>query len=102
MPVRAVVANPQVAADRDRVAFQRGPIVFCAEAVDNAGASVRTLPLSAATPWQAEFRAELLGGVEVLRAPLAGGPTVQAIPYFAWANRGPDEMSVWFLTTASP
>jgi len=101
MPVRAIVANSQVAADRDRVAFQRGPIVFCAETVDNASASVRTLPLPAATPWQAEFRAELLGGVEVLRAPTAGGQTIQAIPYFAWANRGPDEMAVWFPTSSA-
>ncbi len=101
MPVRAITANTQVAVDRDRVAFQRGPIVFCAETVDNAGASVRSLPLPAATPWQAEFRADLLGGVEVLHATSAGGRSVQAIPYFAWANRGPDEMAVWFPTAAA-
>jgi DUF1680 family protein len=36
------------------------------------------------------FRADLLGGLEVIT-----GPSVTAIPYFAWANRGPGEMIVW-------
>ena len=36
MPVRRVVANDHVAADRGRVAIERGPIVYAAEWVDNA------------------------------------------------------------------
>ncbi len=36
MPVRRIVANQQVEADRDRVALQRGPIVYAAEWPDNA------------------------------------------------------------------
>ncbi|MHC4282727.1 MAG: hypothetical protein ACYSWZ_07140, partial [Planctomycetota bacterium] len=31
MPVRRVIAHPNVKADRDRVALQRGPLVFCLE-----------------------------------------------------------------------
>ena len=31
MPIRRVIANPAVEADRGRIALQRGPIVFCAE-----------------------------------------------------------------------
>ena len=42
MPVRRIVANSQVAADRGRVAIQRGPIVFAAEGVDNPDHKVRT------------------------------------------------------------
>ena len=37
MPVRRIVANDQVAADRNRVALQRGPIVYAAEWPDNPG-----------------------------------------------------------------
>ncbi len=35
MPVRRVVAHPKVEADKDRVALQRGPIVYAAEWADN-------------------------------------------------------------------
>jgi DUF1680 family protein len=41
MPVRRVLANEKVAADRGRVALQRGPIVYCAEWPDQPGVSVR-------------------------------------------------------------
>ena len=36
MPVRRVIAHDRVEANRDRVALQRGPIVYCAEGPDNA------------------------------------------------------------------
>ena len=35
MPVRKVKANKKVKADLDKVALERGPIVFCAEGIDN-------------------------------------------------------------------
>ena len=35
MPVRRIVAHEKVEADRDRVALQRGPIVYAAEWADN-------------------------------------------------------------------
>jgi len=94
MPVRAVAASEAVAADRGRLALQRGPLVYCFEGVDAADGKVlaRTFPDVAAL--RPEFRAELLGGVTVL----SGAANGQAIPYFAWANRGPDEMAVWLAT----
>src|SRR2546426_3431031 len=45
MAVRRVVANEHVAADRGRVAIQRGPIVYAAEWVDNPDRKVRNLML---------------------------------------------------------
>ena len=35
MPIRTVVANGKVADDKGKVAVERGPLVYCAEAVDN-------------------------------------------------------------------
>ena len=35
MPIRRMQADPRVEADRGRVALQRGPLVYCLEAVDN-------------------------------------------------------------------
>ena len=37
MPVRRVLAHPNVQADRDRFAIERGPLVYCAEGADNSG-----------------------------------------------------------------
>src|SRR5207237_8162234 len=67
MPVRRVVANEQVAADRGRVAIQRGPIVYAAEWADNPNGKVRNLMLPDATRLTAEFRPALLNGVEVVK-----------------------------------
>ena len=45
MPVRRVESNPQVMANRGRVALQRGPIVFAAEWPDNPDGKVRNIVL---------------------------------------------------------
>jgi uncharacterized protein len=107
MPVRRVLANQAVAADRGRVALQRGPIVFAAEWPDNPDGHVRNLLLRDDVPLSARFRPDLLNGVEVItgRATayvtqpsgevVARAQRVTAIPYYAWANRGPGEMTVW-------
>jgi hypothetical protein len=107
MPVRRVVANAQVAADRGRVALQRGPIVFAAEGVDYPDHKVRDLMLPDSDKLTAEFRPDLLNGVEVVKGRAvelaydsAGKATRKeeaftAVPYFAWANRGRDQMVVW-------
>lgn len=102
MPVRRVRAKDAVAADEGKLALQRGPLVYAAEAVDNGG---RVLDL--ALPGNASFGAEwddLLGGVVRLTGlAVRRGKEVPftAIPYFDWANRGPGEMVVWLPTTGS-
>ena len=47
MPVRRVVANDKVEADRGRVALQRGPIVYAAEWPDNPNGKVRNIVAAA-------------------------------------------------------
>ena len=37
MPVRRVVSDERVAANRRRVALERGPIVYAVESIDNGG-----------------------------------------------------------------
>ena len=109
MPVRRVIANDAVEADRGRVALQRGPIVFAAEWPDNPGGRVRNLEIADETALSAEFVPSLLNGVTVIKgraSAVTAGPTgaraatdqpFVAIPYYAWANRGPGEMAVWFV-----
>jgi hypothetical protein len=117
MPVRRVLAHDDVVDDRGRVALQRGPIVYCAEGVDN-GDQLLHLLLPDETELGVEHRHDLLGGVTVLRgearlvrrnadgAPALGEkkPLV-AIPYYAWAHRDPSPMTVWLprdLAAARP
>ncbi|QOY86391.1 glycoside hydrolase family 127 protein [Paludibaculum fermentans] len=107
MPIRRVLANDQVAADRGRVALQRGPLVYTAEWPDNPEGRVRNLVLPVHASLAAEFKPELLGGVTVIRSTAqalaydAQGRVTRksqpftAIPYFAWANRGKGQMTVW-------
>jgi len=98
-PVRRVVALPAVTADRDRFALERGPLVYCAEGVDNDG-KVLDKVLSGNLRFQTDWRPELLGGVVLLR--ISTPETKNAltlIPYYAWCHRGPGEMRVWFPTT---
>jgi len=97
MPVRRVLAHDGIADDVGRSAIERGPLVYAAEGVDNGGA-VEGLVLPLDAPLDHEWRADLLGGVETVTgtAVESGKPTpFTAVPYYAWANRGPGEMAVW-------
>jgi DUF1680 family protein len=104
MPVRRVVADERVVDDRARVALERGPLVYCAEGVDNGG-SVLDLVLTDDVVFEVRPRPDLLGGVTVLQGlALArdGKPRpLVAIPYYAWSNRGAGEMTVWFPRTSA-
>jgi DUF1680 family protein len=111
MPVRRVIANAQVEADRDRVAIQRGPIVYAAEWVDNPNGRVRNLVLPDSSRLVSEFRPGMLRGVVVVKGTAIGlsadarGKVVKtrqpfvAIPYSTWANRGAGQMIVWIPRT---
>jgi hypothetical protein len=89
MPVRRLRADPRVKANVGRVAIGRGPIVYCVEGVDNGGAAT-ALKLPGDVELKAEHRADLLGGVTVIKA-----GSLAAVPYYAWDNREPGEMAVW-------
>jgi uncharacterized protein len=111
MPVRRIVAHDRVTADRDRVALQRGPIVYAAEWPDNPNGKVRNIVLPDTSVMTAEFRADLLNGVSIVKGQAVGlsydeRGTVQkapqpflAIPYATWANRGRGQMAVWLART---
>ena len=93
MPVLRVLANDGLVADKGRAAIQRGPILYCAEGIDNKGQATQLqLPLS--TQLQHSFRPDLLGGVEVITGKV-GGAQFMAVPYSLWANRGRGSMAVW-------
>jgi DUF1680 family protein len=98
MPVRRVAAHADVSENVGRIALQRGPLVFAAEAIDNGGAAL-DLSIADTANLTSRFDAHLLGGMTVIegRAERDGNAVpFRAIPYFAWSNRGAGEMAVWF------
>lgn len=101
MPVRKVKANRNIEADRDKVAIQKGPIVYCAEWVDHKNSRVLNLVYNPETILKSEYRSELLNGVQVITGEAIGAKRLPLtlIPYHVWANRGSGEMMVWLPTT---
>lgn len=116
MPVRLIEANPLVEETRNQVAIKRGPIVYCLESPDlPQGVRVQHVTIRSGAKLSAEHDADLLNGVTVIEGQvvakssgdwdgklyrtLGDGPEreikARFIPYYAWANRGQSEMSVW-------
>ena len=115
---RLVKANEKVAADRGRVAVERGPVVYCAEWPDN-DFNVHTLLMNRRPELRVVERPELLYGLnqivtdaQALSYDKAGKLAVKdvkltLIPYYAWAHRGEGDMEVWLpmevnATSAQP
>lgn len=107
MVVRRLVSHEKVLANAGRIALQRGPIVYCIEAVDH-DCDVNHVSLPDRATLTPRHRADLLGGVTVLSGvgvaarfdgngqPIEAEPVdLMAIPYYAWNHRGPGWMAVW-------
>lgn len=107
MDVRQVAARSEVKADQDRIALQRGPLVYCVEGVDNAD-KVWNLLVPAQPTFETKQHQVLDEPVVAIQANLSvveAAPdglsiqtkpqTITAIPYYTWANRGKSTMQVW-------
>ena len=116
MPVRTVIANQKVADDKSKVAVERGPLVYCAEAADNNGEPVlravmgkkptfnvvdnysiqntETKNAQAFTVKAIKTEGQILNdsadGISLKNC------TLTLIPYYAWNHRGANQMNVWF------
>ena len=118
MDPRLIEAHPWIESTRGSVAIERGPLVYCLEQADHPDASVADLEIDTAKPLESAWASDRLEGVTVVRGfgwavdttpwkdrlyrPLVRGGSaprrqtaLNAIPYYAWANRGPGAMRVW-------
>ena len=121
MPVRTVIANQKVADDKSKVAVERGPLVYCAEAADNNGEPVlravmgkkptfnvvdnysiqntETKNAPAFTVKAIKTEGQILNdsadGISLKNC------TLTLIPYYAWNHRGANQMNVWFYQNLS-
>ena len=113
MKVKLWEGNPEIVDTCGRVAVTRGPLVYCAEGVDNDDTPLRDVRID----WDAAFeleKAEVAGReMPVLKVQASRREASKALysdrkgkkvsfqlkllPYYAWANRGVTEMDVWFL-----
>jgi hypothetical protein len=109
MQVRKVVADNQIKEDHDKIAFQRGPVIYCAEWPDNNTGNVLDLVIKKNASFTTEFKPDLLNGAQIIKTSgfqtkknLIGGidllneEKLILIPYALWNNRGPGQMIVWF------
>ncbi|NDV69533.1 glycoside hydrolase family 127 protein [Dysgonomonas sp. 25] len=111
MPVRYTHAIEQVKADNGRVAITRGPLVYCAEGVDNEGEANRYYieDLSANPTISAETQG-LLKGIDIIKNVPAKYLDIKGqshasmltlVPYYAWNNRDVSTMNIWFAESES-
>ncbi len=90
MEGRVIAAHEKVAAKTGLLAVQYGPLVYCAEEIDN-DVDVLEAGIGTDSRFESQFMPQLLGGVNILT-----GEQIKLIPYYAWANREVGKMNVWF------
>lgn len=104
MEIRKVEADPNVTTNEGRIALQRGPIVYSLEKAGNAQLNPEIEdfdPLNIVIPREANLKAnynkDLLKGVVEITGDAKYSIygellpiKIQAVPYYAWNNRGDD------------
>ena len=112
-------ADPRVRDDVGKVALTRGPVVYCLEEADN-GKNLHLLSIDTSRkPEEEEEQGELGHIIRItadgkrIREPEQGeclyrpadetewqeqDVRLRFVPYYTWANRGSNEMSVWVRT----
>lgn len=110
MHVNKIISKDSVQFNRDRIALQRGPLVYCVEGKDNASNAFNFI-----VPDKTDFKTEpykilnepvtaLTATVPVIDVTNSGtsvqteNKIITAIPYYTWCNRGSNQMQVWLPT----
>lgn len=110
MPVKMISSRKEVSENEGKVAFQRGPLVYCIEGADNQGRAMNIIADGA--PEMTIEKGQILDEpvvmltgkmttVEIRDGGTSIGTekkTIKAIPYYSWCNRGSNEMQVWLPT----
>lgn len=116
MDVHQVVSNENLKSNNGLCAYERGPIVYCAEGVDNGGkldnlfieqgttgtassapSSLTTLFKGGLQQLRMNGKSATLNGTEVVTA----DKVIRLVPYFTRAYREASPMLVWIPTDAS-
>ncbi|MBP5319792.1 MAG: glycoside hydrolase family 127 protein [Kiritimatiellae bacterium] len=90
MVVKRIKTDDRVEQDRGRLAVERGPLVYCAEGVDNDGKA-----FNAVLPADTAFTESPIVIADTPMTALKGAG-ITLVPFFAWCHRGAGEMQTWF------
>lgn len=93
MTVHKVIANEKVTEDSNKVAFEYGPIVYCAEEIDNR--QIYDISIPDNIHLSIEERMVLTEKVKSIKGKY-DNRVFTLIPYYLWSNRGSGKMKVWF------
>jgi DUF1680 family protein len=114
MPATLIESNPLVEESRNQVAVKRGPVVYCLESSDLPNQRIFDVMISSSLKFRPvpfkinnddivaltaegtilknnEWKNTLYRELNTSDKPV----TLKLIPYYAWANRGKTEMTVW-------
>ncbi len=91
--VKQVKTNPLVDENSNKVAFEYGPLVYCAEEADNVNIPETWVPAN--IDFEINQQTILDEKVKSLVANINNNK-LTLIPYFTWSNRGEGQMKVWF------
>ncbi|MGI6741542.1 MAG: glycoside hydrolase family 127 protein [Brevefilum sp.] len=94
MPVQVWRADKRVKCVRGRVALVCGPLIYCLEDTDNPDVDIFNVEVYPGN-MSVEWRSELLGGCNIIRAASICGQPLTLIPYHLWGNRGNSAMTVF-------
>ncbi len=111
MEVKKLLSRSELKQNNERMAIQRGPLVYCVEGADNNGKAWNIL-----APVNSVFQTEkfdvlnepvvsIFGELPVVTTASDGSSIttqkmkVRAIPYYTWCNRGSNPMQVWLPTS---
>jgi hypothetical protein len=107
LDVKKVITRDEVKQDNDRMALQRGPLIYCVEGADNNGKAWNIFAPSSSNFTVSNFTIKdervlaLVCNLPVVSISADGTAIntvlqqVKAIPYYTWCNRGSNPMQVW-------
>ncbi len=109
LEAKMVYANPKIPSNSNKVAVMRGPLIYCAEGVDN-GNRVINLNIMEDTPFETKESQDFKGVINLeakglvreisddlysFEKPEVKETVINLVPYYTWSNRGLGEMRVW-------
>ncbi|GAA4235340.1 glycoside hydrolase family 127 protein [Postechiella marina] len=114
MDIKLLEGHPLIEEVRNQAAIKRGPVVYCIESPDlPKGTDILDVYLPIKSKLTATYKPSFLGGISTINGNVKlrkddkkgmyremsnlkwDTYKAQFVPYFAWANRGQAEMSVW-------
>ncbi|MCB0746828.1 MAG: glycoside hydrolase family 127 protein [Ignavibacteriae bacterium] len=96
MEVREVVTNEKVEENKNLVSIEYGPLVYCAEEIDNEK-SINNVVIPKQAQFTIEKRENLLDGINIINCDIFNKEqqNLVLVPYYSWSNRGVGKMKVW-------